>query len=115
MSRTEELLVGIVTSVSDFEIIQNQHWYRIPTDKAERLIRNLGLQSGLLSIIRMQSKTLPQMIIHYAKVSNIEVATRQQFYSMKKKTTSQRKAIIKFLLRKLIIYLSQFSVGDGEE
>jgi hypothetical protein len=39
MSKSEELLVGIVTSQSDFEIIQNQHWYRIPTDKAERLIK----------------------------------------------------------------------------
>lgn len=56
MSKFEELLVGIINNLSDFEIIQNQNWYRIPTDKAERLIKNRWPQCGLHSIIQIRLK-----------------------------------------------------------
>ena len=40
MNKSEELLVGIVNRVSDFNIARNQNWYRIPIDKAEKLLKS---------------------------------------------------------------------------
>jgi hypothetical protein len=35
----EELLVGIVNRVADYDIIKNRFWYRIPVDKADKMLK----------------------------------------------------------------------------
>ena len=76
----EELLIGIVNKLSDFEIIQNQLWYRIPVDKADKLLKRRWPPKWMAFYYTNAIKEYQQMIIHYAKVSGIKVATRQELF-----------------------------------
>lgn len=40
MKKSEELLVGIVNRVGDYKLIHNQLWYRIPVDKADKMLKD---------------------------------------------------------------------------
>jgi len=74
------MLVGIVANISDYEIVQNQHWYRIPIDKAERLTKKRWPPKWIAFYYTNAIKDFPQMIIHYAKVSSVKEATRQELF-----------------------------------
>ncbi len=100
-TQKEELLVGIITSLSDFEIIQNQYWYRIPTDKAERLIKKRWPPKWIAFYYTNAIKDFPQMIIHYAKVSVIEVTTRQQLFPDEKENYKSKRSYYKISFKKL--------------
>ena len=101
MSKFEELLVGIVNNLSDFEIIQNQNWYRIPTDKAERLIKNRWPPMWIAFYYTNTIKDFPQMIIHYAKVSKIETVTRKQLFPDEKENYKSKRNYYKISFKKL--------------
>jgi len=74
------MLVGIVANISDFEIVQTQLWYRIPIDKAERLTKKRWPPKWIAFYYTNSIKDFPQMIIHYAKVSSVKEATRQELF-----------------------------------
>ena len=76
----EELLVGIVNLVSDYDIINNQFWYRIPVDSAEKMLKKRWPPDWIAFYYTVAIKTYPQMIIHYGKVSNITVDTRKELF-----------------------------------
>jgi len=80
VTKKEELVVGIVNSTSDFKIVQNQHWYRIPADKADKLLKRRWPPKWIAFYYTNAIKGYPQMIIHYAKISVINVATRQELF-----------------------------------
>ena len=40
MIKSEELLVGIVNRIGDYNIIHNQFWYRVPIDKADKMLKD---------------------------------------------------------------------------
>ena len=76
----DELLVGIVNNLSDFEIIQNQHWYRVPVEKADKNLKKRWPPKWIAFYYTNSIKDYPLMIIHYAKVSSVKVATRQELF-----------------------------------
>ena len=80
MNKSDELLVGIVNNLSDFEIIQNQHWYRVPVEKADKNLKKRWPPTWIAFYYTNSIKDYPMMIIHYAKVSAIKVATRQELF-----------------------------------
>lgn len=84
MSKTEELLVGIVSTQSDFEIIQDQHWYRIPIEKVKNQLKRRWPPKWIAFYYTNAVKDFPQMIIHYAKVKNISEASRQELFPVDK-------------------------------
>lgn len=97
----DELIVGIVNTQSDFEIIQNEYWYRIPTDKAERLVKKRWPPKWIAFYYTNAIKDFPQMIIHYAKVSNIEAVTRQQLFPDEKENYKSNRNYYKLCFKRV--------------
>jgi len=85
MKNNNELLVGIVNNISDFEIIFNQHWYRIPIDRAEKFLKERWPPKWIAFYYTNLIKDYPQMIIHYAKISNISEVQRKELFPNEKK------------------------------
>jgi very-short-patch-repair endonuclease len=86
MKKSEELLVGIVNTQSDFEIIQDQHWYRIPIDKVRNQLERRWPPKWIAFYYTNAVKAFPQMIIHYAKVKRISEASRQELFPIDKQS-----------------------------
>lgn len=84
MSKSEELLVGIVNTQSDFEIIQEQHWYRIPMEKVKNQLKRRWPPKWIAFYYTSSVKEFPQMIIHYAKVKDISEASRPELFPVDK-------------------------------
>jgi len=80
MSKSEELLVGIVNTQSDFELIQNQHWYRVPVEKVNKNLKKRWPPKWIAFYYTNSIKDYSQMIVHFAKVSSIREATRQELF-----------------------------------
>lgn len=76
----EELLVGIVNNVSDFEIARDRRWYRIPIDKADKFLKKRWPPKWIAFYYTSSIKDYPQMIIHYAKISAITKAFRKELF-----------------------------------
>jgi hypothetical protein len=85
-SKKEEFLVGIINTQPDYEIIQNQLWYRIPVDKLKNQLERRWPPKWLAFYYTNAIKNFPQMIIHYAKVSAIKEATRQELFPREKES-----------------------------
>ncbi len=81
----DELLVGIVNNISDYKIIHNQFWYRIPVDKADKLLKRRWPPEWIAFYYTSSIVKYPQMILHYAKVSNIEVESRKELFPSEEK------------------------------
>jgi len=94
----EHLLVGIVTSVSDFEIIQNQHWYRIPIEKVKNQLERRWPPKWIAFYYTNAVKDFPQMTIHYAKVKSISEASRQELFPVDKQPYKSSRRYYKPLL-----------------
>jgi hypothetical protein len=72
-------LVALMNNKPDFLIAQNEHWYRIPTDKAPK-----NLREGIVKYIAFyQSRVFNNdkyMIRYYAKVQKIEIKSRKELF-----------------------------------
>jgi very-short-patch-repair endonuclease len=101
MSRKEELLVGIVNKLSDFEIIQDQQWYRIPVDKADKLLKRRWPPKWIAFYYTNTIKEFPQMIIHYAKISGIKVVTRKELFPGEEENYKTKKSYYKISFKKV--------------
>ncbi len=75
--------------------------YRIPTDKAERLIKKRWPPKWIAFYYTNVVKDFPQMIVHYAKVSNIEITTRQQLFPDEKENYKTKRSYYKISFKKL--------------
>lgn len=95
MSKSEELLVGIVSTQSDFEIIRDQHWYRIPIEKVKNQLKRRWPPKWIAFYYTNAVKDFPQMIIHYAKVKNISEASRQELFPVDKQPHKSSKRYYK--------------------
>ncbi len=80
----EHLLVGIVNSVSDYKIIHNQFWYRIPVDKADKMLKDRWPPDWIAFYYTTRITKYPQMILHYGKVSNIFIESRKELFPNEK-------------------------------
>ncbi len=94
----EELLIGIVNDVSDYDIIKNRFWYRIPVDSVEKMLKKRWPPDWIAFYYTAEIKKYPQMIIHYGKVSNITMDTRKELFPSEKQNykTSKRYYNISF-------------------
>lgn len=101
MKKSEELLVGIVNTQSDFDIIQKQHWYRMPTNKVERIIKRRWPPQWIAFYYTNAITKFPQMIIHYAKVSKIEEVARQQLFPDEKENYKSKRVYFKISFKKV--------------
>ena len=65
-------LVALMNNKPDFLIAQNEHWYRIPTDKAPK-----NLREGIVQYIAFyQTKVFnndKHIIRYYGKVKKVEI------------------------------------------
>lgn len=91
----EELLVGIVNNISDYDIIQNRFWYRIPVDKADKLLKKRWPPDWIAFYYTDSIKKYPQMVIHYGKVSRISVESRKELFPSEKKNYKTNKEYYK--------------------
>ena len=101
MNKSEELLVGIVNSLSDFELIQNQLWYRITVDKADNLLKRRWPPKWIAFYYSGALKNFPQMIIHYAKVSSIKTVIRKQLLPDEKENYKSKRSYYKISFNKV--------------
>ncbi|MDZ7625518.1 MAG: hypothetical protein U5J96_13880 [Ignavibacteriaceae bacterium] len=79
--------------LSDFEIIQNQHWYRIPIEKANKSLKERWPPKWIAFYYTNAVKDYPQMIIHYAKVSNIKQAANRTSFQKKRELQIEAKLL----------------------
>ena len=87
----EELLVGIVNEVSDYDIIKNHFWYRIPVESVDKMLKKRWPPDWIAFYYTAAIKEYPQMIIHYGKVSNITIDTRKELFPSEKQTDKTSK------------------------
>jgi len=80
----EHLLVGIVNRVSDYKIIHNEFWYRIPVDKADKMLKDRWPPKWIAFYYSSRIKKYPQMILHYGKVSSISIESRKELFPNEK-------------------------------
>ena len=80
----EHLLVGIVNRVSDFKIIHNELWYRIPVDKADKMLKDRWPPKWIAFYYTSRIKKYPQMILHYGKVLRIDIKSREELFPNEK-------------------------------
>jgi very-short-patch-repair endonuclease len=102
MRNSDELLVGIVNLSSDFEIIRNQLWYRIPVDKAQRLLKKRWPPKWIAFYYTKKIEEFPHMIIHYAKISSIIQLTRKDLFPNEKENYKSQKKYYKITFDKLL-------------
>jgi very-short-patch-repair endonuclease len=101
VTKKEELLVGIVHTQSDFEIIQNQHWYRVPVEKVNKNLKKRWPPKRIAFYYTNSIKDYPHMIIHYAKVSSIIEATRQELFPEKTESYKSKRSYYKISFKKV--------------
>lgn len=87
----EELLVGIVNQVSDYDIIKNQFWYRIPVDSVDKMLKKRWPPDWIAFYYTAAIKKYPQMIIHYGKVFNITIDRRKELFPSEKQNDKTSK------------------------
>jgi len=97
----EELIVGIVNNLSDFEIIQNQLWYRVPVEKVNKNLKDRWPPKWIAFYYTNTIKNFPQMIIHYAKVSEVKVATRQELFPEETESYKSKRSYYKISFNKV--------------
>ncbi len=98
---SEELLVGIINRISDFEIIRDKHWYRIPVDVADNRLKKRWppkwiafYQSGVL-------RNNPFLISHYAEIKSIVKVQRNELFSNEPYNQNSNKIYYKLVFEKL--------------
>ncbi len=101
MNKACELLVGIVNTVSDFNLILNEHWYRVPQDTVEGFLRNRWPPQWIAFYQSGQIKNEPFLIKHYAKVSEIKIATRKELFPTEKTNTQSDKIYYKLIFNEI--------------
>jgi very-short-patch-repair endonuclease len=101
MSRTEELLVGIVNTQSDFEIIRDQHWYRVPIEKVKNQLERRWPPKWIAFYYTNAVKEFSQMIIHFAMVTSIKEATRDELLPDEKENYKSKRNYYKISFKKV--------------
>lgn len=100
-SNKEELLVGIVNRVADYKIIHNQFWYRVPVEKADKNLKRRWPPKWIAFYYTNKIKDYPLMIIHYAKVSGVKGATRQELFPEETENYKSKRNYYKISFKKV--------------
>ncbi len=101
MHKSDKLLVGIVNNFSDFKIIQTEHWYRIPVDKAEKHLKRRWPPKWIAFYYTGAIKDYPQTIIHYARISGITKTSRKELFPSEKENYKSNRSYYKISFDKI--------------
>jgi very-short-patch-repair endonuclease len=98
MINQEELLVGIINNNSDFEILRDKHWYRIPITSANKFLLDRWPPKWIAFYFSGKIKNNPFMIKHYAKITEIKIVARKTLFpnEIKNPKTNKRYYRISF-------------------
>ena len=91
MPERSEVLVAIMNNLLDFDIAQNQHWYRIPITSAEKWLKDRWPPQWLTFYQTKKFKDEKYAIRYYAKVLRIERKYRWQLFPNEPINTPQSK------------------------
>lgn len=98
---SEELLVGIINKISDFEIIRDQHWYRIPMDIADRFLKKRWPPKWIAFYHSGAIKNNPFLISHYAEIKNIIKVHRSDLFPNEPHNQNSNKSYYKIVFENL--------------
>jgi len=98
---SEEFLVGIINRISDFEIIRDQHWYRVPVDKADRFLNKRWPPKWIAFYHSGALKNNPFLVSHYAKIKNIVKVSRNKLFPSEPYNKNSNKKYYKIVFEKL--------------
>ena len=98
---SEELLVGIINSISDFEIIRDKHWYRVPVEIAEKRLKKRWPPKWIAFYHSGALKNAPFLISHYAKIKNIVRASRNELFPEEPHNQKSNRIYYKIVFEKL--------------
>lgn len=101
MNNNSTLLVCIINNAGDLQIAKDLHWYRIPIDKADKLLKKHWPPRWIAFYHSGAIKEQPHMIKYYAKVSKIVKATRQELFPYEKKNYKSSRQYYKIVIDKL--------------
>lgn len=102
MSIQERLLVGIINNNRDFEIIRDQHWYRIPIDKAGKLLKRRWPPKWIGFYQSGGVKNNSFMISHYAKITAISEVSRKTLFPNEKENPKTNALYYKISFNELL-------------
>ncbi len=97
----QEVLVGIVNNIKDFEIIRSQNWYRIPVDKAQKFLSKRWPPEWIAFYYSGSIKNSPFLILHYAKIINITEASRRELFPYEQGNSKSDRRYYKISFEKL--------------
>jgi very-short-patch-repair endonuclease len=98
---SDELLVGIINNVSDFKIIRDKHWYRIPVDIAGKRLKKRWPPKWIAFYHSGAIKNHPFLISHYAEIKSIVVASRSELFPDEPSSQNSNKIYYKIVFDKL--------------
>jgi hypothetical protein len=98
MINHEELLVGIINNNSDFELLRDKHWYRIPVTSANKFLMDRWPPNWIAFYLSGRIKNNPFMIKHYAEITEIKIVARKTLFpnDIKNPKTNKRYYRISF-------------------
>lgn len=79
-TQKNDVLVAVVPNVSDWVLISDELWYRIPVDSAPPIVRNNEIEYLAFYHNRKFNAELKSKIVHYAKVKSISRVLRGQLF-----------------------------------
>lgn len=80
MSKQGEVLVAIVNNLQDWAIARDQHWYRIPVDSVERLLKRYWEPKWLAFYQTKVFGKEAYAIHYYAAIANICQVCRSDLF-----------------------------------
>ncbi|MBN1620521.1 DUF559 domain-containing protein [candidate division WOR-3 bacterium] len=101
-NRNAKLLVAILKNPEDFNIAKNVHWYRIPVDKADKLLSKIWPPEWIAFYHPLNSGDKAFSVRFCARVKRIEKAKRWQLFPHEKFSTSSDKEYYQIRLGDLV-------------
>lgn len=80
MSRRGEALVAILRTQQDFAIAREQHWYRIPVDSAQRMLKGRWPPQWLAFYQTKKFAGQAYAVNYFAEVADISTARRSELF-----------------------------------
>jgi len=74
------VLVAILPKVSDWELLQEKLWYRIPIDSAPSIIKNREAEYIAFYHTAQFKEDLKWKVVSYAKIKRIIIASRKELF-----------------------------------
>lgn len=101
MPRCGEVLVAIVNNERDMEIAREQHWYRIPVESVEKLLKNRWSPEWIAFYQTKVFGSEAYSITYYARILSIQVVDRSALFPDETKTDKYARQYYKLELTPL--------------